>query len=211
MYPLCTLCVPNILTAVVSPNFQEMAKKKRKVEVQNETLTKESKDTAEYAEAMEERVKAQNAKLNKQEEMMECMDSCKDFAHALRTHSNTLKHLADTVTLDKDQSHALMSVAKIPELMLSELEHNYKVTTHQDQALSEMLMRSMFKNMLLQAHIERTQPAEAHLHLRTVGDRVDELFAGRPADVAAVFRVSQCAMKELNQIIRTIDIDIPEL
>ena len=167
-----------------------MATKKRKVEIENKELMEGTKVTADYAEALKERIDIQNVKLNKQEEMMECMDSCKDFAQALRTHSNTLKHLVDTVTLDEDQPHALMSVAKISKLMLNELEHNYNVNTHRDQAPSEMLMHNMFENMFLKAHIERTEPAEAALHLQTVGDRVDELFAGRPADYAAVFRAS---------------------
>ena len=202
---------PIFLTAVFSPNFQEMAKKKRKVETKNKELMEETKVTADYAEAMEERVKTQNAKLNKQEEMMECMDSCKDFAHALRTHSNTLKHLADTVTLDKAQSHALMSVAKISSQMLNELEnHNFTVHNHQDQATCEMLMRYMFSNRLMRASIQANDP-EAATRLSNIDDCNDQLFAGRGSDHASVARATGSAMRELDYIITNTDVDIPEL
>ena len=188
-----------------------MANKKRKVEIKNKELMKDTKATADYAEALEERIDILNSKLNEREEMMERMDIFKDLARTLQTHTNTLKNLTDNVSLDEDQSQALKSVVELSSLMLDRLEnHNVTVHNHRDRANSEMLMHYMFSNRLLRSCIERNDP-EARTRLSIIDDCSDQLFAGRGFDHASVYSAASSATRELDHLIVSTDIDIPEV
>ena len=187
-----------------------MAIKKRKVEIENKELMKETKATADYAEALEERIDIQDSKLNRQEEMVERMDEFSHLARRLQSHANTFKNLAK-LPCYKDLRYEMMQVAEISSRMLDKLDnHNVTVHTHRDRANSEMLMRYMFSNRLLRSCIERNDP-EARTRLSIIDDCSDQLFAGRGVDHASVYGAASSAMRELDHLIVTTDIDIPEV